>query len=208
MSDETARLDESTRRAIEARLEGIPLARTLSVRLVRLELGECDLALDDRRDLDGIFDSLHGGILTTLADSALAFAALTLIYAPLCASLELCAVNGIRTSGGSSRALRDFIHARCSGLVLIAHGNRSVCGRGELARRAGAGGSCAAASVRAADRHANGAAGAGEFRLGLHRPARPGWRLRRRSADRCRAHSRASASMKPCSTQRGRPGRK
>jgi len=72
-------LDPELRHAIEARLARIPLARTLGVKLVRLERGECDLMLDDRRDLDGIFDSLHGGILTTLADSAIAFAALTLI---------------------------------------------------------------------------------------------------------------------------------
>jgi hypothetical protein len=32
------------------------------VRLARLERGECDLEMDDRRDLDGIFASLHGGI--------------------------------------------------------------------------------------------------------------------------------------------------
>ena len=72
-------LDDAKRQAIESRLERIPLARTIGVRLVRLEPGRCDLALDDRRDLDGIFDSLHGGILVTLADSAIAFAALTLI---------------------------------------------------------------------------------------------------------------------------------
>jgi uncharacterized protein (TIGR00369 family) len=35
--------------------------------------------LEDRRDLDGIFDSLHGGIMATLADSAFSFAGLTLI---------------------------------------------------------------------------------------------------------------------------------
>lgn len=81
MNDEAGGLDEGMRRAIEARLEAIPLARTLGVRLTRLERGECDLALDDRRDLDGIFGSLHGGILATLADSAIAFAALTLIGA-------------------------------------------------------------------------------------------------------------------------------
>jgi uncharacterized protein (TIGR00369 family) len=67
------------RHAILARFRRIPLARTLGVRLVRLEPGRCDLALRNRRDLDGIFESLHGGILATLADSAIAFAALTLI---------------------------------------------------------------------------------------------------------------------------------
>jgi acyl-CoA thioesterase len=72
-------LTAAERDAIGARLAAIPLARTLGVRLARLERGECDLELDDRRDLDGIFASLHGGILATLADSAVAFAMLTLI---------------------------------------------------------------------------------------------------------------------------------
>ena len=76
---DTPPLDDAKRQAIEARLERIPLARTMGVRLARLETGACDLVLADRRDLDGIFDSLHGGILATLADSAVAFAALTLI---------------------------------------------------------------------------------------------------------------------------------
>lgn len=71
-------LTAAEREAITARLARIPLARTLGVRLARLERGECDLELDDRRDLDGIFESLHGGILATLADSAVAFAMLTL----------------------------------------------------------------------------------------------------------------------------------
>ena len=72
-------IDDATRQAIEARFASIPLARTLGVKLARLAPGECDLTLDDRRDLDGIFECLHGGILTTLADSAIAFAALSLI---------------------------------------------------------------------------------------------------------------------------------
>jgi uncharacterized protein (TIGR00369 family) len=72
-------LDASKRRTIEERIAGIPLARTFGVRLLGLGPGTCDLALDDRRDLDGIFASLHGGILATLADSAIAFAFLTLM---------------------------------------------------------------------------------------------------------------------------------
>jgi uncharacterized protein (TIGR00369 family) len=72
-------LDAELRNRILERFETIPLARTLGVRMTRLERGECDLEMEDRRDLDGIFRSLHGGILATLADSAIAFAALTLI---------------------------------------------------------------------------------------------------------------------------------
>lgn len=79
MSPGAPPLAPAERDAIVARLATIPLARTLDVRLAHLERGECDLELDDRRDLDGIFDSLHGGILATLADSAVAFAMLTLV---------------------------------------------------------------------------------------------------------------------------------
>jgi uncharacterized protein (TIGR00369 family) len=74
-----APLGVEERRRIEARFSAIPLARTLGVRMARLERGECDLELADRRDLDGIFACLHGGILATLADSAVAFAMLTMI---------------------------------------------------------------------------------------------------------------------------------
>lgn len=74
-----APLGADERRRIEARFAAIPLARTLGVRMARLERGECDLELENRRDLDGIFDCLHGGILATLADSAVAFAMLTRI---------------------------------------------------------------------------------------------------------------------------------
>ena len=79
MSQSPGPLSRADRDAIVARFATIPLARTLGVRLVHLERGECDLAIDDRRDLDGIFESLHGGILATLADSAVAFAMLTLV---------------------------------------------------------------------------------------------------------------------------------
>lgn len=77
--EKQASLSAAERAAIVARFEAIPLARTLGVKLARLERGLCDLELEDRRDLDGIFDSLHGGILATLADSAVAFAMLTLV---------------------------------------------------------------------------------------------------------------------------------
>ncbi|MCP5069399.1 MAG: PaaI family thioesterase [bacterium] len=72
-------LDDDVRARVIARFEAVPLMKTIGVRLDRLARGECDLALDRRPDLNGIFESLHGGILTTLADSAVAFAGLTLI---------------------------------------------------------------------------------------------------------------------------------
>ena len=71
-------LDADRRASIVARMESVPLAQTLGLKLERLETGVCHLSLGRRKDLDGIFASLHGGILATLADSAIAFAALTL----------------------------------------------------------------------------------------------------------------------------------
>lgn len=79
MSRFTGPLDPETRARVVARFERIRLMKTLEFRMHRLEPGECDLLLENRRDLDGIFESLHGGILATLADSAIAFAGLTLI---------------------------------------------------------------------------------------------------------------------------------
>lgn len=72
-------LDEGVRARVVARFEKVRLMQTYAIEMHRLERGECDLLLRDRRDLDGIFESMHGGILATLADSAIAFAGLTLI---------------------------------------------------------------------------------------------------------------------------------
>lgn len=77
--DSAGPLDPEIRARIVARFEKIRAMHALDFKMHRLEPGECDLLLEDRRDLDGIFDSLHGGIMATLADSAFSFAGLTLI---------------------------------------------------------------------------------------------------------------------------------
>lgn len=64
--------------AIRERLHKIVITRTLAIKLLSLERGLCTLAIDRDKRYDGIFESIHGGILTTLADSAAAFAVLTL----------------------------------------------------------------------------------------------------------------------------------
>jgi len=71
-------LDPTVAEAIHHRLATIPIAATLAMRDVRLDAGTCELVVPRRPEYDGVFASLHGGILMTAADSAACFAVLTL----------------------------------------------------------------------------------------------------------------------------------
>jgi uncharacterized protein (TIGR00369 family) len=72
-------LREDEKSAILARGRAVPIAATLGLEFVRLERGLCSIRMVRDRRFDGIYESLHGGLLMTLADSAGAFAVLTLI---------------------------------------------------------------------------------------------------------------------------------
>ena len=76
-----APLTPAEKDAIVARFRTVPLATTLPMEIVSVERGECTFHLKRDPAYDGIFESLHGGILMTLADSAAAFAILTLTNA-------------------------------------------------------------------------------------------------------------------------------
>lgn len=65
--------------AVRHRFAGIKITSSLEMQLVRLALGEAELSMPNRDTLHGIFDSLHGGILMTLADTAACIAILTRI---------------------------------------------------------------------------------------------------------------------------------
>jgi uncharacterized protein (TIGR00369 family) len=57
----------------------IPLVKSLNIHLEGLAPGECRMSMVRDGSLDGIFVSLHGGILMALADTAACFAIQTLI---------------------------------------------------------------------------------------------------------------------------------
>lgn len=63
--------------ALEARMEKIPIFRTLAFRQVSFARGLCRAVVARQREYDGIFESFHGGLLMTIADSAAALAVLT-----------------------------------------------------------------------------------------------------------------------------------
>ena len=71
-------IDPGLRAAILARISRIPIFDSLGMRDLEFAPGLCRVSITRQARWDGIFASLHGGILMTLADSAAAFAILTL----------------------------------------------------------------------------------------------------------------------------------
>lgn len=67
--------------AVRLRFASIKITQALDMKLNRLAVGEAELSMPNRDNLHGIFDSLHGGILMTLADTAACVAILTRIGA-------------------------------------------------------------------------------------------------------------------------------
>ena len=66
---------------IRARAMSVPISSALGLQLLGLNRGVCVMRLTRDPKFDGIYQSLHGGFLMTLADSAAAFALLTVIPA-------------------------------------------------------------------------------------------------------------------------------
>jgi uncharacterized protein (TIGR00369 family) len=71
-------LTPEAKKALIARISRIPICTTLDMRVDSIEEGRVKITIPRRRRYDGIYESLHGGIMMTLADSVAAFAILTL----------------------------------------------------------------------------------------------------------------------------------
>ncbi|MBV8532082.1 MAG: PaaI family thioesterase [Candidatus Eremiobacteraeota bacterium] len=63
--------------AIRERIKSIPIFKMLGFKDVRIGKGWLECTVARNRELDGIFDSFHGGLLMTAADSAAAIVSLT-----------------------------------------------------------------------------------------------------------------------------------
>jgi len=70
-------LNAAERRRILDRIKAIPITNGLKFSIDSMARGACALSMDRDTVFDGIFDTIHGGLLMTLADSAAAFAILT-----------------------------------------------------------------------------------------------------------------------------------
>src|SRR5688572_12107653 len=73
----TPSLDDAERKRILDRIRAIPITNGLKFSIDDMTAGACSLSMDRDKGFDGIFDTIHGGLLMTLADSAAAFAILT-----------------------------------------------------------------------------------------------------------------------------------
>ncbi len=71
-------MDPKLREALLTRVKRIPIVDTLRMRIDDCGDGHCEATMPHDRRYDGIFESMHGGILMTLADSIACFAIMTL----------------------------------------------------------------------------------------------------------------------------------
>lgn len=59
------------------RIKRIPIVETLKMRLDEFGQGMCKATVPYERKYDGVFESFHGGVLMTIADSIACFAIMT-----------------------------------------------------------------------------------------------------------------------------------
>lgn len=60
------------------RIEKIPIVDTLNMQFLNFSEGYCETRVPRKKAYDGVFESFHGGLLMTVADSAACFAIFTL----------------------------------------------------------------------------------------------------------------------------------
>jgi uncharacterized protein (TIGR00369 family) len=69
--------DHEQRSALLARINRIPIVATIGLEIVRFGDGTCESRAPRSLKYDGVFESFHGGLLMTVADSTACFAILT-----------------------------------------------------------------------------------------------------------------------------------
>ena len=70
-------LDDELKTAIMNRIRPIPIVDTLDLVVKKLAVGFCETSVPRKRRYDGVFESFHGGLLKTVADSTACFAIFT-----------------------------------------------------------------------------------------------------------------------------------
>ncbi len=70
-------LDEQFNRTLLTRVRRIPIVDTLGIRIEEFSEGYCKAVVPHDLRYDGVFESFHGGLLMTVADSVACFAIMT-----------------------------------------------------------------------------------------------------------------------------------
>ena len=71
-------IDTAIEEAIRRRIAAIPIVDTLSMDVTALSEGVCEMTVPRKKSYDGVYESFHGGLMLTAADSAACFAIFTL----------------------------------------------------------------------------------------------------------------------------------
>ena len=79
MDSET--LDEQQLLALDKRIQLIPIVETLQMKILKLEKGICEATVPRHQRWDGIYETFHGGMLGTIADTVTCWSILTEIGA-------------------------------------------------------------------------------------------------------------------------------
>ena len=70
-------LSSDLRLAILTKIKQIPIVKTLQFKIISLSEGYCEAIVPRKLKFDGVFNSFHGGLLMTIADSTACFAIFT-----------------------------------------------------------------------------------------------------------------------------------
>jgi len=70
-------LDERSKQTLLTRVRRIPIFETLCMRIEEFSAGYCKAVVPHDLRYDGVFESFHGGLLMTVADSIACFAIMT-----------------------------------------------------------------------------------------------------------------------------------
>jgi len=70
-------ITEDLKKELANRINRIPIVDTLKIRLIDFADGYCEIKIAKKKKYEGIYNSFHGGLMMTAADSVACFAILT-----------------------------------------------------------------------------------------------------------------------------------
>ena len=77
----SATLTDEQLQSLDARIQSIPIVETLGMKINKLEKGHCEATVPRHKRWDGIYETFHGGMLGTIADTVTCWSILTEIGA-------------------------------------------------------------------------------------------------------------------------------
>lgn len=116
-------------------------SQALGIRLIEVRAGYCRAEMQVRRDMLNGFGIIHGGMLTTFADTAMAFASNSHGEMAVATSLGIDFVASAREGETLSTEVRELSRTRRTGLydatITAADGRLIATMRGRVQRLAG-----------------------------------------------------------------------